>query len=139
MRPGLRTVLRLRELVEQRETVALAHADRTLRAAHARSEQERARHERETRTLDASDVAQLMAQRVAGSASLEAVAVADDRVLGAARVRDERAAARTEAAVRRRSLERLLERIEAREAEDAARRLQREADELAVMRWGDRP
>lgn len=135
MRRGIATLQRLRDLRERQALAALAVADRDVRDASDRLASERDRHAAEAERLDVTTTAALVAARLRGAASLEVVQRAGAAVTEAEDQRDQRAQARTHAAVERRSLDRLVERLHERDRAEAQHAAQRAADELATQRW----
>lgn len=138
MRRGIATLQRLRDLRERQALAVLAEADRAARSAAEGLDAERSRHAVEIGRVDATSPGGLMAARLRGTASLELVHRAAEHVADAEATRDDRAEVRTQAAIAKRSLDRLVERIHEREAAEAARREQTAADELATQRWEGR-
>ncbi len=132
MRRGIRTVQRVRELVEQQALGALAVAEREVRVRDADLARARAAHRARPRP-SVADASALRLERLAGIASLERVESADAELAASRLQRDRATELRIAASIARRSLDRLVERIEAREALDAQTATQRAADELALL------
>ncbi len=132
----LGVVLRLRTLVERRR---LAEAAEAARAASSAAREHRERtvrfHEQAVAPSTTVTVEELVSRRLDALALGDDLSEAHDAYLAA--VRDERRATarRTEAGVRRRSVERLAERRTTEAARLASRRSELQLDAAALERW----
>lgn len=132
----LSAVRRVRELLESRRLAELADAERAASRAIDARRQARAAREQQGVAGGRRSLDQLAADRAAMLAALDLVTDADrqvddaDRAVATARQRF------TEAAIERRSVERIESRRAAEQARAAARRADRQLDDLAIIRWG---
>ena len=138
MRRGIRTVQRLRELREREALVALAGAEREVRAREETLARRRAAHASRS-THRGARAADLSLDRLVGIASHEQVEAAGADLAASQVQREVANEARVTASIRRRSLDRLVERIGERETAAAQAAAQRHADELALLTFGGRP
>lgn len=132
---ALKAVLRVRSLLERRALAEHAIAERHAGAAHAAAEQARgdlASHRFETGPTSAAGLA---GARVGALALQDGALRAEQRELSAGREAELAAQRRVQAAVARRSVERLDERRSAAIASEAAKRVERQLDDLAIDRW----
>lgn len=136
LRRSIRRLQRLRELREQQARSAVANAQLALTAAAAASAASLAAYRQRSAPGSSLPPSQLVAWQLRGAGALERAqtdaAAVDDAEAELAR----REEARVAASVARRSLDRLVERIEDREAVAAAQAAQREADETALLLRG---
>ncbi len=132
---ALKAVLRVRSLLEKRalaEQVAAERVALEARAAVAAARTERAGHRPTTGTASA---AAITAGRVGALALHERVLGAGQRAHVAEREAELAGNRRVAAAIGRRSVERLDERRNAQAAATAAKRVERQLDDLAIDRW----
>lgn len=133
---SLATVIRQRELVEQRHLVGRAHAERALSAAkqHALYAEQRLAGGvvRGGETMTSAGV---RAIRTQGLALIDELTLRADEVVSAQRRVEQAEAQRIQAAIARRSVERLKQRRDEAAAIEATRRQQARDDELAMIVW----
>lgn len=133
----LGVVRRVREHMERRRIIELMLAERE--AAEARADREAARAERDARlkagTEEALTPDQLTLLRTHGLAVQEVVFIAERRVESADEVTERSRLAAVDAAIARRSVERVAEKRADEAARDASRRAERHLDDVAVERW----
>jgi hypothetical protein len=132
---ALAAVLRVRSLLERRATAEHARAERALEAA--RAEVASARDARTAHQPPAGPTSRpgLTGDRLGALALHEHVLRAGQGERTAARDAELAGKRRVEAAVARRSVERLAERRNAATAAIAAKRVERQLDDLAIDRW----
>jgi hypothetical protein len=132
---ALAAVLRVRTLLERRALAEHAAAERAVVVARgevAVAREARAGHRPQ---VGSTDPRALLASRVGGLALDEQVARAGERQLATGREAEVTGQRRVAAAVARRSVERLDERRHAAAAVAAAKRTERQLDDLALDRW----
>lgn len=132
---ALKAVLRVRTLLERRALAEHALAEREAAAARIATERARAALASYTSAVGPTDRAGLVGARVGGMALHEDVLRAGQRELASGREAELAGKRRVDAAVARRSVERLDERRSAVLAATAAKRVERQLDDLAIDRW----
>jgi hypothetical protein len=132
---SLQAVLRVRTLLERRALAEQATAERA--ATQARAVAERARAARAGYRAGTGGTTRdaLTGARVGTLALQESVLRADQADLAASRDAELAAQRRVQASVARKSVERLEERRSAATAAAAAKRVERQLDDLAIDRW----
>jgi hypothetical protein len=129
----LGSVLRVRVIEERRARGELARADAAVRAADGEINDRRRAYARRPRPAGLVSASGLRAVELLGLRCLERVAEAVAERDAALWRRDEAAAGLSQASVRRKSTERLVERREAEAAHQAQLAAQRDADELVLL------
>lgn len=138
VRRGIRRLQRLRELREQQALAAAAAAQRALVASAATHTASLAAYRQRPAPVGAVVPSQLLGWQLGGVGALERAQTTALAVDEAEAERARRERVRIAATVERRSLDRLVERIEGRQAATAAVAAQRDADETALMLRGVR-
>lgn len=133
VRRGISRLQRLRELREQQAQAAVAAAQLAVTAAAAAHAATFAAYRQRPAPPRGVAPAALLGWQLGGVGALEQVQTAAGAVEEAEAERTRREELRVAASIQRRSLDRLVERIEIRDAAEAALVAQREADETALL------
>jgi flagellar biosynthesis chaperone FliJ len=132
---ALKAVLRVRSLMERRALAEHAMAEREAAAARATVEHARAARSAHRSGFGPMTAAGLTGARAGAMALHDDVLRADQQELAAGREAELAGQRRVEAAIARRSVERLDERRTVAAATAAAKRVERQLDDLAIDRW----
>ncbi|WP_052668822.1 hypothetical protein [Nitriliruptor alkaliphilus] len=132
---ALKAVLRVRSLLERRALAEHAIAEREAAAARATVELARAARSAHRPDSGSMTTAGLAGARAGAMALHDDVLRADQQELATGREAELAGQRRVEAAIARRSVERLDERRTTAAAIAAAQRVERQLDDLAIDRW----